>query len=160
MNSELLAVSGAQSKTLFFTTMKVDHVEDLEVYQLAFLLQQRVFEVSKHFPREETYALSDQMRRAARSIGANIAEAWAKRHYVAHFRSKLTDADGEKNETLHWIRTAVACRYIDSQAADSLTSDYAIVGRKLGTMIRDADTWCQPASNRLPTSTVSLMTQR
>ncbi len=121
--------------------MKADKVEDLEVYRLAFILQQRLFELSKTFPREEAYSLTDQVRRSSRSVGANISEAWAKRRYVAHFRSKLTDADGEKDETMHWVRTAVACHYLDSAISDSVASDYATVGRKLGSMIRDAETW-------------------
>ena len=73
----------------------VQKVTDLDVYQLAFTLQQKVFEVSKAFPAEEKYSLTDQMRRSSRSVGANICEAWRKRRYPAHFRSKLTDADGE-----------------------------------------------------------------
>ena len=124
--------------------MKADRVEDLEVYQLAFRLQQRVFELSKAFPREETFALTDQVRRSSRAVGANLSEAWAKRHYLAHFRSKLTDADGEKEETLHWVASAHACSYLDVQTTQTLIADYKIVGRQLGTMIRDAESWCQP----------------
>lgn len=124
--------------------MKADKVEDLEVYQLAFSLQQRLFELTKGFPREEAFALTDQVRRSSRSIGSNLAEAWAKRRYIAHFRSKLTDADGEKDETLHWVRTAVACRYLDQTQGDALARDYVIVGRQLGSMIRDAESWCLP----------------
>lgn len=124
--------------------MKADKVEDLEVYQLAFGLQQRLFELSKAFPREEAYSLTDQVRRSSRSVGANIAEPWAKRRYPAHFRSKLTDADGEKEETLHWIATAHTCGYLDTPTTQTLITDYKIVGRQLGTMIRDAASWCQP----------------
>ena len=131
--------------------MKAERVDDLDVYQLAFDLQQRLFGLSKSFPHEETYSLTDQLRRASRSVGANIAEAWAKRRYPAHFRSKLTDADGEKDETLHWVRTAVSCHYLDRATADSLSTDYVIVGRKLGSMIRDAESWC-PTDHRPPTT--------
>ena len=140
--------------------MKAERVEDLDVYHLAFALQQRLFELTKSFPREEAYSLTDQSRRAARSIGANIAEAWAKRRYPAHFRSKLTDADGEKNETLHWLRTAVSCHYLDTTTANSLANDFATVGRKLGAMIRDAESWCpssahgQPPTGHSPLATV------
>lgn len=84
-------------------------VRDLEVYRVAFDMQQAVFELSKAFPREEMYSLMDQIRRSSRSIGANISEAWAKRRYPAHFVSKLSDADGEMEETVHWIETAFAC---------------------------------------------------
>ena len=74
---------------------RISSFRELRVYQAAFELQQQVFEVSKHFPVEEKYSLTDQARRAARSVGANIAEAWQKRHYPSHFTSKLTDADSE-----------------------------------------------------------------
>ncbi|MEY4569564.1 MAG: hypothetical protein RLZZ398_1003 [Verrucomicrobiota bacterium] len=80
---------------------KVDSVRELDVYQSAFSLQQEIFAISKSFPREEIYSLTDQIRRSSRSIGANLSEAWAKRRYPAHFLSKLTDADGELQETLH-----------------------------------------------------------
>jgi four helix bundle protein len=73
---------------------------DLRVYQAAFELQQHVFEITQGFPKEERYSLTDQFRRASRSIGANIAESWQKRRYVAHFVSKLTDSDGELEEAV------------------------------------------------------------
>jgi len=91
---------------------KISSFKDLRVYKLAFELQQEIFETSKRFPAEERYALTDQIRRASRSIGANLAEAWQKRRYVAHFLSKLTDADGEQAETQHWLDTATACNYV------------------------------------------------
>jgi four helix bundle protein len=74
---------------------------DLIVYQKARQLSKEIFQVTKSFPREETYSLTDQIRRSSRSIGAQIAEAWAKRRYEKHFLSKLTDADGEQQETQH-----------------------------------------------------------
>src|SRR6266550_2899741 len=77
---------------------RISSFKDLRVYKLAFELQQDIFETSKGFPAEERYALTDQIRRASRSIGANLSEAWQKRLYVAHFVSKLTDADGEQAE--------------------------------------------------------------
>src|SRR2546425_13009476 len=79
---------------------------DLAVYQKARVLTREVFKITKRFPREEAFSLTDQWRRAARSIGGQLAEAWAKRRYPAHFVSKLTDADGEQNETKHWIIVA------------------------------------------------------
>ncbi|MEZ5329460.1 MAG: four helix bundle protein [Verrucomicrobiales bacterium] len=82
---------------------------DLRVYKLAFEYQQSIVQITKSFPPEEKYPLTDQIRRASRSIGANIAEAWHKRRYSAHFVSKLTDADGENAETQHWLQTAQAC---------------------------------------------------
>ena len=85
---------------------------DLLVYQKAKALAKEIFQLSKKFPREEAYSLTDQIRRCSRSIGAQISEAWAKRLYEKHFISKLTDADGEQNETQHWIDTAAGlCLY-------------------------------------------------
>ncbi len=90
----------------------VDSWSELEVYQNAFALQQEIFRESKSWPKNETYSLIDQIRRSSRSIGANIAESWAKRRYPKHFLSKLSDADGELQETLHWLRTATASGYL------------------------------------------------
>ena len=117
---------------------------ELEVHKLAFDLQQRVFALSERFPREETYSLIDQIRRSSRSVGANIAEAWAKRRYVAHFVSKLSDADGEGNETLHWLATAYACGYLDQEQHRALVQDYERVGAMLGRMIDAPESWCRP----------------
>lgn len=121
---------------------KADTVRDLEVYKAAFGLQQEIFEVSRGFPREETYSLVDQVRRSSRSIGANLSEAWAKRRYPAHFLSKLTDADGELQETLHWLDSAEACRYLDPEQATRLREVAAKVGRQLGAMINRHETFC------------------
>ena len=122
--------------------MKVTHFRDLAAYQKAFQLQQAVFETSKAFPREEMYSLTDQGRRSSRSIGANIAEAWRKRRYEAHFVSKLTDADGENAETQHWLATALACGYMDQTRHAELLALSEEVGRLLGSMIQSASQWC------------------
>src|SRR6267378_2571023 len=108
---------------------------DLRVYKLAFELQQELFTVSKLFPSEERYALTDQIRRASRSIGANIAEAWQKRRYVAHFVSKLTDADGEQAETQHWLDTATACNYFSEKEQDALLAKRSRIGQMLRAMM-------------------------
>jgi four helix bundle protein len=79
---------------------------DLIVYQKSRILTREIFEMTKPFPKEETYSLTGQVRRSSRSVGAQIAEAWAKLTYEKHFISKLTDADGEQHETQHWIETA------------------------------------------------------
>ena len=71
--------------------------------------------MTKSFPKEEMYSLTDQIRRSSRSVGAQIAEAWAKRHYEKHFISKLTDSDGEQHETQHWIEVAEDCGYITKE---------------------------------------------
>jgi len=108
---------------------------DLRVYQKSFDLQQAIFQTSKAWPREEKYSLTDQVRRSARSIGANVAESWAKRNYPAHFTSKLTDADGELQETSHWIPTAAACGYITATEHVKFQSLIPEIGKKLGKML-------------------------
>ncbi len=118
-------------------------VEDLDVYILAFDTQQRIFDLSTKFPREETYSLTDQIRRSSRSVGANIREAWAKRDYVAHFRSKLTDSAGEASETCHWLKTALACHYISQQDHDTMRSQCYKIGAMLNKMIHNAEAWCK-----------------
>ena len=111
-------------------------------YRTAFELQQRIFEVSKSWPREESYSLTDQIRRSSRSIGANIAESWAKRRYPAHFKSKLTDADGELQETLHWLDTAKACGYINADGSAELAELAESAGKQLGAMINQHESFC------------------
>jgi len=134
-----MAVSSGQWAVL--TIMKVQSFEDLDVYQLAFAVQQEIFELSKQFPKEEAYSLTDQIRRSSRSIGANIAEAWRKRRYPAHFASKLTDSDGENAETQHWLRTAEACQYLDSNTVETLMEKTRQIGAKLGRMISSPENW-------------------
>jgi four helix bundle protein len=121
---------------------RISSFRELRVYQVAFELQQQVFEVSKSFPNEERYSLTDQARRAARSVGANIAEAWQKRRYPAHFTSKLTDADSELAESQHWIDTALACNYISAEARVDMDLKCDNIGRMLGTMIAHPEKFC------------------
>ena len=116
--------------------MRALSVQGLEVYQEAFRLQQVVFRSTQAWPGEERYSLTDQIRRSSRSIGANLSEAWAKRTYPAHFRSKLTDADGELAETRHWLATATACGYLSAEEAADLSARADRVGRLLGVMLR------------------------
>jgi four helix bundle protein len=116
--------------------------KDLRVYKLAFELQQEIFGISKRFPAEERYALTDQIRRASRSIGANLAEAWQKRRYIAHFVSKLTDADGEQAETQHWLNTAAACDYIADREVRVLLQKCSRIGQMLGTMMAKPEKFC------------------
>ena len=112
---------------------------ELEVYKKARRLAAEVFEVSKTFPREEMYSLTDQVRRASRSVGGQIAEAWAKRRYPKHFASKLSDADGEQNETQHWIEVAFDSAYVDENTRDRLIDLCLELGRMLGSMISKAE---------------------
>ena len=123
---------------------------DLMVYQRARAVARGVFEVSRGFPKEETYSLTDQARRSSRSIGAQIAEAWGRRRYEAHFVSKLTDADGEQQETQHWIETALDCGYLSSQTTDQLLADLHGIGRMLHSMIDKAPRFCRHSSPRRP----------
>lgn len=116
---------------------------DLEVYQESFRFQQAVFEISKQFPAEERYSLTDQIRRSSRSIGANIAESWAKRRYPAHFLSKLTDADGELQETFHWLSSAVACGYLSESESRRLNDQAILIGRLLGSMMNNYQSFCR-----------------
>jgi len=115
---------------------------DLVVYQKARAAAKRIFEVTKDFPREEMYSLTDQIRRSSRSVGAQIAEAWSKRRYEKHFISKLTDADGEQQETQHWIETAADCGYLADDHVRSLDCELAEVGRMLNSMIERAASFC------------------
>jgi four helix bundle protein len=121
---------------------KANSVRELDVYQAAFALQQDIFRVSKSFPREEMYSLTDQIRRASRSIGANLSEAWSKRRYPAHFLSKLTDADGELRETQHWLTTAEACEYLNADELTRLSEKAGTVGRQLGSMLNKYESFC------------------
>lgn len=90
----------------------VKHFRELRVYREAFEAAMRIFEYSKAWPKEERYSLTDQVRRSSRSVCEQIAEAWRKRRYIAHFRSKLTDADSEAAETQSWLEFALRCGYI------------------------------------------------
>jgi four helix bundle protein len=119
---------------------------ELLVYQKARELSITIFRLTASFPKEEMYSMTDQIRRSSRSVGANIAEAWAKRRYEKHFISKLTDADGEQQETQHWIDTAVDCGYWKSEEAVRLTQKYEEIGRLLGGMLAKAEMFCQDSS--------------
>jgi len=115
---------------------------DLVVYQKARAVARRFFDLSRAFPKEERYSLTDQGRRSSRSIGAQIAEAWAKRAYERHFVSKLSDADGEQQETQHWVDTALDCGYLTRQIRDELVDELERIGRMLHAMINKADQFC------------------
>jgi four helix bundle protein len=107
----------------------------LLAYQKAFELSMEIFELSKSFPKEETYSLTDQIRRSSRAICANIAEAYRKREYQKHFISKLTDADSENSETQVWIDFANTCNYINTEQQQNLTTKSIEVGKLINFMI-------------------------
>ncbi|MBM4037294.1 MAG: four helix bundle protein [Planctomycetes bacterium] len=115
---------------------------DLRVYKKAFELQQEIFALTKRFPREERYSLTDQIRRASRSVGSNIAEGWQKRRYATHFVSKLSDADGEQAETQHFLDTSLACGYISAGEHLPLVCKCEEIGKMLGAMMAEPEKWC------------------
>ncbi len=115
---------------------------ELTVYQKAFEQAMRIFEVTKTFPKGEQYALTDQIRRSARSVCTNIGEAWRKRRYPAHFVSKLTDADGEATETMIWLDFSLHCGYLDSAIHTELCSEYEQIGKMLGSMTSAPEKFC------------------
>ncbi|MEH1976409.1 MAG: four helix bundle protein [Nostoc sp.] len=94
--------------------------QDLKVYQMAFDAAMKIFELSKKFPVEERYSLTDQIRRSSRSVCANLAEAWRKRRYEAAFVAKLNDSEAEAAETQTWIEFAVKCNYLDVELGREL----------------------------------------
>ena len=108
---------------------------DLKVYQMAYSLAMEIFQLSKSFPSEEKYSLTDQIRRASRSVAANIAEGYRKRQYTKMFASKMADADGEATETQVWLDFACDCGYVKRQRQENFTRRYEEVGRMLGGMI-------------------------
>lgn len=124
----------------------VKSFRDLEVYKLSRLLSKDIFEMSKAFPKEEMYSLTDQVRRSSRSVGAQIAEAWGKRKYEKHFISKLTDADAEQLETQHWLEAAYGCGYISKEKCTGLLGQYASVGKMLHSMMNKSAAFCQQSN--------------
>lgn len=109
--------------------------QELLAYQKSFDLAMRIFEISKSFPKEETYSLTDQIRRSSRSVPANIAEAYRKRIYPKNFHSKLTDSDAENSETQVWLEFAFKCNYINQIAYNELVNHSMEVGKLINFMI-------------------------
>lgn len=122
--------------------------QDLEVYKKAFDAAMQIFEISKSFPKEETYSLTDQIRRASRSVCANVAEAWRKRRYEAAFTAKLSDSEGEAAETQTWIEFAVRCGYLDRDRAKTLFMEYDQVLSMLVAMIIKPKVWVLPSGQK------------
>ena len=124
------------------TTYYARSFKDLRVYQKARDVSRAVFKLSKTFPKEEMDSLTGQMRRAARPVGAQVAEAWGKRRYEKHFVSKLTDADAEQMETQHWVSEALDCGYMCAADATQLNSGLEEIGGMLNSMMEKADSFC------------------
>jgi len=124
-------------------TKRIGSVRELEVYQLAFDTAMEIFEISKNFPVEEKYSLTDQIRRSSRSVCTNLAEGWRKRRYKAVFINKLSDAEQEAAETQTWLEFALMCNYINKQIFEKLDDKYEHIFAMLITMERRADTFCK-----------------
>lgn len=117
--------------------MQINSAKDLTVYKKAYALALEIYNISKAWPAEEKYSLTDQIRRASRSVCSNLREAWAKRRYEAHFISKLTDSDGENSETDTWLDFALDCEYLSPRDHSSLTNECTQIGAMLGSMLKN-----------------------
>ena len=120
---------------------KIVRHNDLDVYQKAMDAAMRIFQISKKFPKEETYSLTDQIRRSSRSVCANLAEGWRKRRYEAAFVCKLTDSEAEAAETQTWIEFSLRCEDLQRPEAEALYQDYDAIIRTLVGMITHPETW-------------------
>ncbi len=127
---------------------KIVRHQELNVYKKAFEAAMQIFETSKSFPKEETYSLTNQIRRSSRSVCANLAEAWRKRRYEAAFISKLNDCEGEAAETQTWLECAVRCQYLDKDIGRNLFKDYDEVISMLVSMISKPELWVLPSGQK------------
>ena len=123
--------------------------KDLTVYQKAFNLAMEIFELSKKFPKEETYSLTDQIRRSSRSVCTTVGEAYRKRQYKAYFLSKISDADMENTETQVWLDFAESCGYLDSDQRSSLKSVSVEVGKLLNHMLHSPEKYLKSEDKQL-----------
>jgi four helix bundle protein len=121
--------------------MKIQNYRELRVFQSAIELSMEIFELSKIFPSEEKYSLTDQIRRSSRSVCANIAEAWRKRRYKAAFISKINDCETEACETQVWLELAWRCKYLSEEKTNELIEKYDHLISQLVLMINNADKW-------------------
>ncbi len=121
---------------------KINSHRDLKVYKLAFKCAMEIFNISKSFPTEERYSLTDQIRRASRSVCSNLAEAWRKRIYRAVFVNKISDSMQEASETQTWLDFCIACNYIDQQTFERLDQEYEKIMGMLNSMELKADKFC------------------
>jgi four helix bundle protein len=127
---------------------QVEDFDDLRVYRTAFRHAMTIFDLSTEWPTEEKYSLTDQIRRSSRAVCSNIAEAWSKRRYEAHFVSKLSDAEGEAAETITWLDFAHSCEYLEAGDHDELRGEYRKIRGGLVKMMRNPDPWCGPSALR------------
>jgi len=124
-------------------TKRINSVRDLEVYKIAFDTAMEIFEISKRFPNEEKYSLTDQIRRSSRSVCANLAEGWRKRRYKAVFINKLSDVAQEAAETQTWLEFALRCNYVSEEMFEKLDERYEHVFAMLISMERKVDSFCK-----------------
>jgi four helix bundle protein len=117
-------------------------VKDLIVYKKAFQVAMEIFEITKTFPKEEKYSLTDQIRRSSRSVCANLSEAWRKRKYKAAFINKLSDSEQEAAETQTWLDFSLACKYLEGKTYEKLNDEYNEILAMLYSMSEKADTFC------------------
>jgi len=122
---------------------QINGFRDLIVYQKAYRLAMEIFDITKTFPKEEKYSLSDQILRSSRSVTSNIAESWAKRIYPKHFISKLTDALGEEFETENWLDYSKDCKYIDIETYNKLLDGYDEIRKMLIAIIKNPNKFCK-----------------
>lgn len=122
---------------------QINSFRDLIVYQKAYELAMQIFEITKSYPKEETYSLTDQIRRSSRSVTSNLCEAWAKRIYVKSFINKLSDALGEEYETEGWLDYSLDCQYIEKETHTKLMSGYDEVRKMLISMINNPEKFCK-----------------
>ena len=113
--------------------------KNTKVYKLDFEQAMEIYEISKKFPKEETYSLTDQIRRSSRSVCICLLEAWRKKRYPAHFVSKVTDSDMENSETSGWLDFSIACKHIDDSIFQRLTKKNEEIGKLLYHMINNPD---------------------
>ena len=121
----------------------VERFQRLRVYMLSRELALDIFHLTKTFPKEERYSMTDQIRRSSRSVGAQIAEAWGKRGYEKHFASKMTDADAEQLETQHWVELAYDCGYLTETDFTTLLTKCENIGRMINGTIAKAYKFCK-----------------
>ncbi len=122
---------------------RINSVRDLEVYKIAFDTAMEIFEISKRFPNEEKYSLTDQIRRSSRSVCANLAEGWRKRRYKAVFINKLSDVAQEAAETQTWLEFALRCNYVSEEMFEKLDERYEHVFAMIISMERKVDSFCK-----------------
>ncbi|MBZ5592120.1 MAG: four helix bundle protein [Acidobacteriia bacterium] len=123
---------------------KISTYKELQVCQIAMESAMRIFELTKTFPVEERYSMVDQIRRSSRSVCANIAEAWRKRRYRAHFISKLSDAESEAEETRVWLEFADRCGYLKKPEVEDLDAQYNNIVGKIVRMRSTPNDWTIP----------------